>query len=89
MAEATQFSISWPEVTTLLIKELQIHEGRWVAVIELAFTAGMIGQSQADSRPGAMILANGLRLSKADAGTPPHLVVDAAEVNPAVESATP
>jgi hypothetical protein len=82
MAVATQYSFNWQELTELLIKHQGIHEGEWMASVEFTLNAGVMGQNPADSRPGMMTLINGIQLVKALQGTPSHLVVDAAQVNP-------
>jgi hypothetical protein len=83
MAEVTQYAFTWTEVGELLIKHQGIHEGQWIAIAEFTVNAGLMGQTPTDSRPGVMVMANGVQLQKALPGAPPHLVVDAAKVNPA------
>jgi hypothetical protein len=51
-------------VTELLIKEQDIHEGEWIALIEFGVTPGMFGPSPAEAKPGMSIIANGVQLSK-------------------------
>jgi hypothetical protein len=82
MAEVTQYAFSWTEVAEALIKKQDIHEGEWTPVVEFAFTVGVLGPNPKDSRPGMMILGNSLQLVRAQPNSPPHLVVDAAKVNP-------
>ena len=82
MAEATQYTVSWTEVAEALIKKLDIHEGEWTATTEFVVTAGVVGPNPGDARPGMMIMANNLQLVRAQPNTPPHLVVNAANVNP-------
>lgn len=80
MAEPTQFSFSWAEVAELLIKKVGVQEGKWVAGIEYTVSLGMMALDQTGSRPGAVLLANRLQLSKANPDTPPNMIVDAAEL---------
>jgi hypothetical protein len=82
MAEPTQFTYSWSEITELLIKAQNIHEGKWMAAIEFAINVGLMGQAPPNAFPGAMLFANTLQLTKAPDGAPSNLVVDAAVVNP-------
>jgi hypothetical protein len=82
MAEATQYAFNWAEVTEILIKKQDIHEGEWTSVVEFAITAGVVGHGEAEARPGMIVLANGLQLMKVQPNAPRHLVVDAAKVNP-------
>jgi hypothetical protein len=82
MAEVTQYTFTWPELAEILIKQQGIHEGEWLAVVEFAVAAGVIGQGPPEAKPGVLVTANGVQLQKAVAGAPQHLVVDAAKVNP-------
>jgi hypothetical protein len=82
MAEATQYSFTWVEIAETLIKKQDIHEGEWVASLEFAVNAGIVGQSPTDAKPGLFIFANTVQLAKAQPNSPPHLVVDAAKANP-------
>ena len=43
MAEVTQYSFSWREVTELLIKKQDLHDGEWIAIVEYGIAAGMFG----------------------------------------------
>ncbi len=82
MAEVTQYTFSWPEVTDLLIKKQNLHHGEWLALVEFGISAGMMGQAPPDAKPGIMIIANSVQLAKAQTGAPRSLVRDAAIVNP-------
>ena len=82
MAEVTQFSFAWPEVTEMLIKKADIHEGQWLAIAEFGINAGIMGVTPTDAKPGVAILLTKLQLMKADANAPPSLVLDASKVNP-------
>jgi hypothetical protein len=82
MAEATQYTFSWAEVAEILIKKQNIHEGEWVASIEFTINAGVVGTGPTDAKPGMIVTANNVQLAKAQPNSPPHLVVDAAKVNP-------
>lgn len=82
MPEPTQFSFTWAEVAELLVKQANLHEGRWVVVPEFGVNAGIIGQTTSNSKPGAAILLNSLQLIRAQADAPAALVVDASIVNP-------
>lgn len=82
MAEAIQYTFSWPEVTEQLIKKQGIHEGEWMTIVEFGVTGGVFGQPNAEPKPGMAVAANSLQLVKAPPNSPPNLVVDAAKVNP-------
>lgn len=82
MAEATQYTFSWAEVAELLIKKQDIHEGEWTAGVEFVVTAAVVGPTPNDARPGLMVMANNVQLIRSQPNTLPHLVIDAAKVNP-------
>jgi hypothetical protein len=83
MAEATQFSFDLSEVATTLIKQQNLHEGRWLLAFEFQLLAGMMGTSPSDAKPGAMIQISRVQLVRKD-NEPPDApgLVDAAAVNP-------
>jgi hypothetical protein len=84
MAEVSQYSFSFAELTEALIKQQGLHEGQWIIAVELNINVGIMGMSPESSRPGAMILANQVQLVRAIPDKhPQHLIVDAAKVNPA------
>jgi len=83
MSEVTQYDFSFVELTEALIQRQGLHKGQWIVGVELNITVGILGMNPETSRPGAMLLANRLQLMKAIPGQhPPHLIVDAAVVNP-------
>jgi len=82
MAVPTQYSFNWLEIAELMVKRQEIHEGEWMASVEFGLNVGLMGQNPADTRPGVMLQVSGIQLVKAPPGSPSHLVVDAAKVNP-------
>jgi hypothetical protein len=85
MAEPTQFTFNWHEVTKALIKQQNLHEGRWVLGLEFGLGAGLFAQAPEGHElvPGAMLAVQKVQLTKHPENLPVHsLVVDAAEVNP-------
>ena len=83
MAEASQFTFGLKEVTAALIKELRLHEGKWVIAFEFGLGAGLFGMEASEVRPGAVVTVQNVQLARHPANIPAHaLVVDAAEVNP-------
>lgn len=90
MAEADTYSFDLNEVTIALIKQQRLHEGFWALAFEFNFGAALFGQTPQDAKPGAMLTINKLQLvRKRDNSEPPHLAVDAAEVNPPIADAKP
>jgi hypothetical protein len=84
MAEPTQFSFDLKELTELLIKKQDLHQGVWSVGFEFMVGMGAFGQTQDDVRPGAMIQIAKLQLARQPDGTPaPPYSVDASVVNPA------
>jgi hypothetical protein len=83
MAAPTQYRFELREVATALIKQKNIHEGRWWAVFEFVLRGGVFGQTNAELMPGGVFQIKGIILAQSDQSTPEQFVVDAAEVNPA------
>lgn len=75
------------EITEMLIKQLDLHEGLYNLGIEFKIGFGSVGASAEDSLPGAMFGVSRLGLTKVDTAT--DRTVDAAEVNPAPKKKEP
>jgi hypothetical protein len=87
MVEVSQYNFSFAELAEALIKRQSLHEGKWLIGVELTVNVGIMGTAPETSRPGAMLLANQVQLVRAIPGQhPPHLIVDAAVVNPAKQT---
>jgi hypothetical protein len=82
MAEPTEYTFTHKEVVTALIRQQDIHSGRWSLSVQFGLAAMNIGTSPAntDLNPAAVlpILSIGLRATSEIT----NLTVDAAEVNP-------
>jgi len=90
MAEPSVYSFDLKELAIALIKQQGLHEGIWMAALEFNLGAGMISTSPGEVRPGALIQVNKIQLIRqSDANPPPHLAVDATEVNLAPSQAKP
>jgi hypothetical protein len=83
MAAPTQYGFELREVATALIKQQNIHEGKWWAVFEFVLKGGVFGQTNAELLPGGLFQIKGIILAQSDMSTPEQFIVDAAEVNPA------
>lgn len=68
------------DLTALLIKHYDLHEGLYNLLIEYQIGVGPVGPSPDQMLPGAMIAIRGAGLAAAPKGTANS--VDAAEVNP-------
>ncbi|MBC7767617.1 MAG: hypothetical protein H7124_02415 [Phycisphaerales bacterium] len=82
MPEVTQYTVSHREVLELIVKNLNIHEGKWMLVVNFGFTAANIGSGPEDALPTALVQVQKLVIQQATPDAPSALVVDAAEVNP-------
>lgn len=85
MPEINNYSLSHRELVVLMIKELGIHEGRWLLSVNFGLTAGNFGPSEDEVIPGAVLGIQHIGIQRETPGMkgPRSLVVDAAEVNPA------
>jgi hypothetical protein len=83
MAPPTQYDFELREVAAALVKQQDIHEGRWWAVFEFVLRSGVFGQTDAELLPGGLFQIKRIVLAHPDLSTPEQFVVDAAEVNPA------
>lgn len=88
MADSIQFDYSLRELTTLLVKDQGIHEGRWMVAFEFGFAAMNAGPIPSEIRPAAIVQINKAMLVRAPDGFPADspLVVDASQVNPGPEA---
>jgi hypothetical protein len=84
MAEPTQFFLKHQELTELLVKHQDIHEGHWQLVVTFGFGAGNAQTNPSEFMPTAMVAVQGIGLQKAPEPNP--LTVDAAKINPAPEA---
>lgn len=83
MADSKEHEFTFKDVAACLVKSLGIHEGRWALSFELTLTAGIMGPSQAEAKPGAMIQISSVKLVKQGSQDATlSNVVDAAEINP-------
>lgn len=80
-------TLSLTEVTSLLIKHYDLHEGMYDVAIELKIAAGAIGPSPESSLPGAMFGVSGIGLQRTE--TPGPRSINAAEVNPVKKQRKP
>ncbi len=81
MAEPTQFSFSYKEVVTALLKQQGIHEGIWTLQVSYGIAAINAGPNANELSPAAIVPLVGIGIQK---GTEVNnLSVDASIVNPA------
>ncbi len=82
MPETSQLTFTYQEVLESLVKQANLHEGRWQLVMTFGMTATNIGLDHRDLVPGAAIAISGVGLQKATPESPANLTIDAAKVNP-------
>jgi hypothetical protein len=75
MPDLMQFEFSLSELTTILIKDRELHDGVWMPAFEFTFGA----------MHAALVQISKINLVRVPDGMPPDfpLAVDAAKVNPA------
>ena len=84
MAEPTQYKFSLKEVVEALVKKQGLHEGIWGLLIEFGFGAANTGPSKDDLFPTALVPV--MKLGLQERKEEDNLSVDAAKVNPEVQS---
>ena len=89
MPDTTQLMFKPHEVLVALLKEGNIHEGKWQLVLSFAFSGMNMGPTETEVVPGAAIAVTGVGLQRALPESPAALVADAAIVNPASSGPLP
>ena len=82
MPEATQYAFKNRELLEMLIKQADIHDGRWVLSATFGFSVGNFGPTAQEMCPGGVVVLQAVGLIKAEESTPPEMMMDAATVNP-------
>jgi hypothetical protein len=82
MAEAKQYTFSFKELATLLVREQGIKEGHWGIAVRFGIQGANIGSSPAgnDLVPAAIVPVLEVGIQRFD--SPNALTVDAEKVNP-------
>lgn len=83
MPEVNQYVLDHRELIETLIKHCGIHEGRWMLLVTFGFTGANVGLEEGVVHPTGLVSVQKIGLMRAEASSPPSLVVDAAKVNPA------
>ncbi len=89
MPEVDTYSFKYREVIEALIKQADLHDGRWQLVMTFGLGAVNMGPSAPEIVPGAAIAVTGLGLQRAKPESPEALVLDASIVNPASTASQP
>ncbi len=82
MSEVINYAFSHKEITELLIKKQDIHEGLWAIYVEFGLGAANIGTSPEDLNilPAAIVPVKRIGIQRHDQPNP--LTIDASQVNP-------
>jgi hypothetical protein len=83
MPEVKQYEFQYREVMEALVKQAGLHEGKWQLTMTFGLGALNMGPTPSELVPGAAVGVQSIGLTKATDASPPGLVIDAAEVNPA------
>jgi len=81
MAEVEKYVFSHAEVVEALIKQQDLHEGKWMLHIEFGIAAVNAGPGPTELEPAAIVPIHKIGLRRSDEDT--NLTVDASAVNPA------
>jgi len=86
MPEVLNYVFDHKELAGILIKKQDIHEGHWLIYIEFGFSAANItlGPDDPILLPSAIVPVKRIGIQRAD--QPNQLSVNAAEINPLVET---
>ncbi len=85
MAEAKQITFEYKELTEILLKQQDIHEGLWGIFLKFGIRGANIGPSPAEILPAAIVPVLEIGIQRFD--KPSRLTVDAAVVNPVPDKA--
>lgn len=72
--------LSLNDLTKILIKHYDIHEGFYEVGIQFNIAVGSVGPKPSDVAPGAVLTVGGVALSRTNQDSP--LCIDASTVNP-------
>jgi|tagenome__1003787_1003787.scaffolds.fasta_scaffold19633840_2 hypothetical protein len=82
MPTASQYILDPKELVEAIIKQTDVHEGKWVLMVMFGFGAANAGASENEVLPTGIVSVQKIGIQLAGADSPAGLVVDAAEVNP-------
>lgn len=82
MADPTAYNFPFKDITELLIRKANLHEGIWALTFHLGMGPTNIPPpAGGDPLPGVIVQIAGIGLQKVEKET--HMALDAAKVNPA------
>jgi hypothetical protein len=83
MPEINQYQFKYREVLEALVKQAGLHEGKWQLIMSFGLGAINMGPAPEQIVPGAAVAVTSIGLKRAEPDSPPALVIDASELNPA------
>lgn len=81
MPETKQITFKYNELTEMLIKQQNLHEGLWAIFIKFGIQGANLGPTRDELVPAAIVPILEIGIQRVD--SPNGLTVDAAKVNPA------
>ena len=83
----SQYSLTPRQMAEILIRNYDIHEGKWFIGVNFGFSPGYFGPTPRDATPGVIVGLTHILLQRFEDGSPApagasEIVVDAALVNP-------
>lgn len=82
MPEANQYVLNNKELLELIIKQSDVHEGRWMILVNFGISPGNYGPSADQVSPGVIVAVTQIGIQRAQPETPEGVALDAAVVNP-------
>jgi hypothetical protein len=79
MAEAKQFTFTFPEIAELLVKHAGVKEGDWGIFVKFGLAGSNIGDNENNLKPAAILPILELGIQRFE--KPNNLTVDAAAVS--------
>lgn len=80
LEQVTNYSLI--EITEILIKHQNLHEGLYNLSVEFQLAVGAVGPTPETICPGAIVGVSRIGISKTEVNKKNYLTVDAAKVNP-------
>ncbi|MFO1140827.1 MAG: hypothetical protein U1E59_00290 [Amaricoccus sp.] len=83
MPTVEQYTFTYREILEALVKIAKIHDGKWQLTMTFGLSPLNAGPSEDEVVPAAVLGVQSLGLVKATDTSPPALVIDASQANPA------
>ncbi len=83
MPQVNQYVLNNKELLELIIKQTNVHEGRWMLMATFGIAPGNYGPTLEQMTPGVAVGISNVGIQRADSNTSKKMTLDAAVVNPA------